>query len=153
MAAVACLALINTNAMAQSGGLYKPAKKGNANVEFGNQSMRGASGNNRGHIQKRPASRYYTERCLKPGPIIHCSASGKCVERTKPAVCAKHERETQKIAAIEPKGTQESAMSRVRQRRAEEEARRRAQQVRNDGKTRAGEVRITPLGHRSGNSN
>ena len=150
LAIAAGLAFSSATASAQSSGLYKPAKKGDANVEFGNQSIHGPKGknsSNQGQVKKRRISRYYAERCLKPGPIVHCSASGKCVERAKPAVCAQAERDQQKIASIEPQETRVSPMSRTRQRRAEEDARRKVQQqVADDGKLHAGEVRLTPAG-------
>jgi hypothetical protein len=146
---LSCLSVTSQTVLAQNGDLYKPAKKGNANVEFGGQSIRGPQGHNNGThdpIKKRRISRYYAERCLKPGPIVHCSPSGKCVERAKPAICAAEERRKQQLVAVEQKKQQPSALSGVRQRRAEEDARRKAQEAATTTTNHAGEVRLTPAG-------
>lgn len=129
-----------------AGGLYKPARGGGQNVEFGGQGISGGkSSGSGGRVQKRSVSKYYAERCLRPGPVMHCTSTGKCVERPKPAVCSEAgQKEKEKRAEREAK-PRVSALARTRARRAEEAARR-EQVVDSTGAPRAGEVRITPSG-------
>ena len=150
LAIVACLSLASSPVAAQNTrGLYKPAKSGDANVEFGNQSIHGGeSGSNKGTVKKRRVSRYYAERCLRPGPLVQCFADGKCVERAKPAACSEQNRAPQKQMASQPQEARVSPLDRTRQRRAEEKARREQTQAAttNDGTLQPGEVRLTPAG-------
>lgn len=142
MAIATSLCAVSAASAQNSSGLYKPARGGNANVQFGGQGgSAGGSAKASGTVKSRGVSKYYADRCLKPGPTVSCRANGDCVERPKPSVCSDETLKRQARRA-EPEEERVSVWAATRERRAAENARRRTLESDDTGDNKAGQVRI-----------
>lgn len=144
MVFAASLCVAGSVSAQNNSGLYKPARGGgSANVQFGGQGGAAGTSANRssGTVKSRGVSKYYAERCLKPGPNVTCKSNGDCIERPKPSVCSDEVAKRRAERAERAREDRPSAWAAARERRAAENAQRKANAPEDTG-NKAGVVRI-----------